>query len=288
MRERKVLGTDFCPRCREERPYYKIRVWETAEEEGVTGRYQRTVFCCTSCGEWMDTTALWEINNREYRLFICKKKGLLSEEEMETLLAECRQEMKREGMPEDEVRRYLKGLIPSKERSELGRRILRERFAFSKKLELAVDRILREVRNVTPLKLQKLLFFLQGLSLCQYEQPFFPEDCEAWVHGPVYRKVYERYRRFGYHAIPKPEGKNRDESKEPLTEKEEGLLREVCRRFGDFPAKELEMICHENEAWKEARNGLLAGTPGNRKIKKERIRNSFPEMAELIEKTVGT
>ena len=38
---------------------------------------------------------------------------------------------------------------------------------------------------ITPLKLQKLLYFAQGNYLAKYNMPLFDEDFEAWIHGPV-------------------------------------------------------------------------------------------------------
>ncbi|MEG1410368.1 MAG: DUF4065 domain-containing protein [Terrisporobacter sp.] len=29
----------------------------------------------------------------------------------------------------------------------------------------------------------------------------FKEDCEAWVHGPVYKVVYEEYKEYGRNII---------------------------------------------------------------------------------------
>ena len=38
----------------------------------------------------------------------------------------------------------------------------------------------------------------------QIRQMFlFTEDCEAWVHGPVYRDIYFRYRDYHYDPIEK-------------------------------------------------------------------------------------
>lgn len=50
--------------------------------------------------------------------------------------------------------------------------------------------------GVTPLKLQKLLYYLQAWNLVFFNTPIFQEEPEAWVNGPVYRKVYDHYRDY--------------------------------------------------------------------------------------------
>ncbi len=42
-----------------------------------------------------------------------------------------------------------------------------------------------EAFDVTPLKLQKLLYYCQGYALALTGKPLFPEPVEAWRYGPV-------------------------------------------------------------------------------------------------------
>lgn len=44
--------------------------------------------------------------------------------------------------------------------------------------------------SVDKLKLQKLLYLIQGSYLTQTGQLIFPEVPEAWTYGPVYREAY--------------------------------------------------------------------------------------------------
>jgi uncharacterized phage-associated protein len=44
--------------------------------------------------------------------------------------------------------------------------------------------------NLTHLKLQKLLYFAQGLHLAYSGSPLFDDPIEAWRHGPVVRSIY--------------------------------------------------------------------------------------------------
>lgn len=55
---------------------------------------------------------------------------------------------------------------------------------------------------ITPLKLQKLLYYAQAWSLVIKSETLFYEDIEAWVHGPVIPPVYRRYKQYGYKTLP--------------------------------------------------------------------------------------
>ena len=50
---------------------------------------------------------------------------------------------------------------------------------------------------VSNLKLQKLLYYVQGEAIKMHGEPAFKEPIEVWNYGPVVRTVYERFRIFG-------------------------------------------------------------------------------------------
>ena len=54
---------------------------------------------------------------------------------------------------------------------------------------------------LTPMQLQKLLFFAQGYYLGCYAKPLFEDDIRAWPHGPVVPSVYNIYSAFGGRGI---------------------------------------------------------------------------------------
>ena len=137
------------------------------------------------------------------------------------------------GFGEITISRYLEGQVPSKEYSDIIKSAIsspeymkkklienRERItdtAYKKAYNAAVSMerlfsvsdnmlgviayIFKKLEEVTPLMLQKLLYFTQGVYLALYRKPIFVEDCRAWVHGPVYPEVYELFRDFKYNPI---------------------------------------------------------------------------------------
>ena len=75
-----------------------------------------------------------------------------------------------------------------------------------KALAVANDLVVRarQAGNpVTPLKLQKLLFFAHGWHLALSDKPLLDRPIEAWQHGPVIPSVYGAFRCFGGEPILK-------------------------------------------------------------------------------------
>lgn len=57
-------------------------------------------------------------------------------------------------------------------------------------------------RFVNPLRLQKLLYFVQAHRIAVTGQPLFTDRMEAWDYGPVVLDVFRKYRFYGSGIIP--------------------------------------------------------------------------------------
>ena len=98
---------------------------------------------------------------------------------------------------------------------------------------------------ITPLKLQKLVYYAQGFHLRDYGEPLFPEDILRWDHGPVVRELYDDYRRYGYSTIPvKPFINNG-----LINELELQSINSAWNRFGHLDGKLLEELTHQEDPW---------------------------------------
>ncbi len=96
---------------------------------------------------------------------------------------------------------------------------------------------------LTPLKLQKLLFYCYGISIAKGFD-YFSESMsfEAWKHGPVSRTVYEKYN-------------NSPITNEPYTPFPEDLnlfLKNVLYIYGSLDAWKIRQQSHLEAPWKTA------------------------------------
>ena len=279
-------------------------------------RYQATAALCSVCGGRIDLPELYELNTREYMDAYCDAFDLIHQEELERLLS-LYQIGKAPlslalGFGEVTITRWLSGCFPSRSKSEICRRALSDpsfmrqclrenrdrisgaafrkadsaaaalekRFDVSPKLLQTVSALFEELEEVTPLMLQKLLYFIQGLALSCLGRSLFPEDCEAWVHGPVYRPVYEMFRDFRYNPIEDTRFSLVEGKAEGLEEEEREVIRRAAETFGRYSGKTLEQITHRESPWQEAREGLAPEEPGKIKIPQDAIASYYHRIGE--------
>lgn len=113
---------------------------------------------------------------------------------------------------------------------------------------------------ITPLKLQKLLYYAQAWSLVFREKVLFSEDIEAWVHGPVIPDVYHRYKQYGYSSL------SQESFLGELESDEANILNVVWMSYGKKSAKSLEELTHSEYPWIKARAGLHRNQISNKKV----------------------
>ena len=103
---------------------------------------------------------------------------------------------------------------------------------------------------ISNLKLQKLLYYLQGFHIAMYGTRLFEQDLEAWAYGPVVPEVFDRFketRPYGIFLDPKKH------SEIELTREQEDLFYDVVDDYGRFSAVELMRMTQGGLPWKAAR-----------------------------------
>ncbi len=107
---------------------------------------------------------------------------------------------------------------------------------------------------ITNLKLQKLLYYAQGYSLARNNEPLFGDDFIAWEHGPVIRRIYDKYKPNGAKGI-----EYNEDFKINIDQKTENILNEVYEKYGQFSAWKLRNMTHEEAPWKTTlRNNIIS------------------------------
>ena len=132
---------------------------------------------------------------------------------------------------------------------------------------------------ITNMKVQKLLYYVQGWHLGLYGTPVFDEQFQAWIHGPVQYEVYNKYKNYHWNPILEPIEKPDFDS---------SLIKhinEVLQAYGGETGYKLELLTHQEWPWIEARNDLDPNTPSQNIISTKTMGEFFAEKAKKNERT---
>ncbi len=309
--------TDFCIECRNETEYVlqKRRIVRMIRDREYS--FEITMAICSECGEEMSIPGLIDRNVQEIDEQYRETEGIVTVKDIERLMKLYKigkgPLSLALGFGEVTIPRYLEGQIPSKEYSDIIKSALsspafmreklagnREKltdaaykkamaaaeglevlFCVSEKMLGVIACIFEELEEVTPLMLQKLLYFIQGIYSALYGKPLFEEDCRAWVHGPVYPEVYTLFRDFKYNPIDDVRFGLLKGTDDVLTEEERDVIDRVVNTFGIYGGKVLEKITHNEEPWKSARKGYGDQVPSSELVSKDSIRKYYESVNEV-------
>ena len=133
-----------------------------------------------------------------------------------------------------------------------------------------VDKLVNEYNIVpeyiTNLKLQKLLYYVQAISLQVFEKTAFKEKIMAWSYGPAVNEVYQKYKVNHSNEI-----KTENNTKK-ISYGLEKVINEVINSYGSMEATKLIDFTHEEDPWKN--------TEINKEIKVDIIKEYFNKVYE--------
>ncbi len=162
-------------------------------------------------------------------------------------------------------------------------------------LDMAKYTILRLLQNgnsITPLKLQKVLYYLQAWYMVYFHKELlFDNQPEAWVNGPVYRSVYDEYKLmgmydqfsmsdFGLEPDDVPNVLNGLKDSMNLSGRGWNLVEDVLRHYGSMSQDRLVFLTHSQAPWNEARRGAQPFAYSEQKI-------SFNSMYDYYSQAIG-
>lgn len=115
---------------------------------------------------------------------------------------------------------------------------------------------------ITPLKLQKLLYYIQSWHLVFFEgENIFEELPEAWLNGPVYPKVYGAY--YHQNGVSRNEQIMINGTYEDLVDQMVSLrikfknkielLETVLEKYANLSPEKLVILTHSESPWLNAR-----------------------------------
>ncbi len=130
--------------------------------------------------------------------------------------------------------------------------------------------LLTKQMTVSPLKLQKLLYYVQAWSMVFFgrQRQMFADVPQAWVNGPVYPAIYNVWkgRNMCDHLSPEDfgtTGEDMDDALMSVTKQlgldaeEIQLLEQVVLKYGSKSQNYLIFLTHSELPWCEKREGLM-------------------------------
>jgi uncharacterized phage-associated protein len=105
--------------------------------------------------------------------------------------------------------------------------------------------------SITPLKLQKLVYYAQAWHYTVFNEALFDDKIEAWTHGPVVRSLWEKFKDVGKDTFI--DTARLDVAIVSFSNSTRTLLEEVNKIYGEHSGSYLEDLTHSEAPWKDAR-----------------------------------
>ncbi len=118
--------------------------------------------------------------------------------------------------------------------------------------------------GITHLKLQKLLYYAQGIHLALTGGRLFRENIYAWKHGPVVQEVYEQFKDFGSDPIELELTEEMAQEINSLDDTAVETLELTYANFAIYTAWQLRNLTHED------------GTPWDKVVRRRGLQGVIP------------
>ncbi len=308
------MNKGFCEKCNSLVEYEVQEINDSIEMKGKEYSYKRLIGYCKNCGEEISSNEINDENLYRIDKVYRNEENIITTEEIHEILNKYKigkkPLSKLLGWGEVTLIRYLNGDVPSKVYSdqlykilnseeymnmliEENKHLITERAynnvkkairkpenatsgnSIQTEIELIAEYIIAMGKEITPLALQKILYYAQGFYKAFFGKFLFEDDCQAWVHGPVYVNIYEKYKDFKSANILIDI--NYDIEDIIVDEKRE-ILDAIIKYFGYYNGKALEKMSHYETPWINARKGLLLTENSNNIITKEDIKEYFEKV----------
>ena len=313
------MNKGFCEECNSLVEYEIREIDEIIEIKGKEYKYKRLLGYCKNCGEEISSNEINDENLERIDKVYRNEENIITTEEINSILNKYKigkkPLAKLLGWGEITLIRYLNGDIPSKVYSEQlynilnnedymsklieeNKEVITERaynnvkdaikklkettfkYSIEKEIDIIAKYIIAIGKEITPLALQKILYYAQGFYKAFFGKFLFEEDCQAWVHGPVFVDIYEKYKDFKSANIFIDIDYDIEDI---IVDEKREILDAVIKYFGYYNGKALEKMSHYETPWINARNGLLPTENSNNIIDKEVI-NEYKKYAKRLKK----
>lgn len=306
------LNLAYCNECEDLVEYDIFEEIVTEQYKGEEVQFKFKIGKCKCCGYEVATGIDYNSRKSEEKIKAYKKlKGIISIDETSEILEKY--DIGKEalaniaGFGKVTIKRYYDGFIPSKEYSNILRKILEDESYFIEAVEKNKDKlkdvtynkiisryerlieicnskidqianyIITNLGEVTPLALEKLLSFSNGVNYALNGNQLIYDESQAWAHGPVYPYMYNKYKKYGYNPIDNGIYSNHGCMLSKLSNDEIRAIDMVINTFGLYSPKILEMISHFQTPWKEKRVGYKEEGVGKEVIDENSVKRFYVE-----------
>ncbi|SEM26904.1 Uncharacterized phage-associated protein [Butyrivibrio sp. ob235] len=281
------LDKVLCTECRSVQSYEVhteqcMRAWN-----GKQYTFNKRIAVCSNCGHQVTVPGLNDLNESEFEIKCREENDYIQVYEIQDILikydVEKRPLSRVLGLGEHTIENYLKGQLPSKRYSDMLRRVLESykylqqyysanRDKLNKLASEKIDNklkyyesinscdsaieyvalyILNSKYEITNMSLQKLLYYVEAFAEVLLKKRIFVNRCEAWMYGPVYPEIYEKYKTFGSSQIQVDKTDLSDRLSSGVCK----VIDFVLSQFAIYNGVTLKDLSHSEEPWKNAHKG---------------------------------
>lgn len=138
-------------------------------------------------------------------------------------------------------------------------------------------------QSISPMKLQKLVYYANGWYAGYTGKPLIDETVEAWQYGPVIESIYHEFKRFGSGPITERatemdwDSLDEQEIPAPTDESIRKFLASIWSSYGKYTAVALSEMTHAPDSpWAKTWTGVRG-----KDIPFDLIKSHFREAVEI-------
>lgn len=118
-----------------------------------------------------------------------------------------------------------------------------------------------QISDVSPMKLQKLIFFAQSWNVKLYDTKLFSDEIKRWQYGPVVEDVYHEFKGFGNTPITALATDALGIAPKVSDDNTLKLIDKILEVYGQYSAITLSNMTHrEGSAWGMGEQGSSIST----------------------------
>lgn len=122
--------------------------------------------------------------------------------------------------------------------------------------------------NLTEIQIQKLTYYAYVWSMALRDEKIFDEKPQAWVHGPVFRTLYDSMRKNDFIQS----------TDEDITPKNKEFFDMIYNLYGKYSGNQLENMTHMEEPWIVARKDLKPNERSNEELNDDLIKSYYKSL----------